>query len=67
MFKVGERVRWMEPLDPEYSYGKILSIEHNLATLEEMGYYAGKVVTKHLRYIKHLERGSRGESTKHSK
>lgn len=51
MFKVGEIVRWMEPLDPEYSYGKILS----------------KVVTKHLRYIKHLERGSRGESTKHSK
>ena len=37
MFKVGEIVRWMEPLDPVYSYGKILSIEHNLATLEEMG------------------------------
>lgn len=66
MFKVGDVVRWIEPLDHEYSYGKILSLKHNRAIVEEMGYYAGKKKSIHLRYIKHLERGNRGESTKHS-
>lgn len=67
MFSVGEVVMWMEPLDPEYSYGKILGIKHNIATLEEIGYYSGKVVAVHLRYIKKLERGKTGESKKYSK
>lgn len=67
MFQVGEIVRWMEPLDHEYSYGKLIEIQRNRAIIEEMGYYAGKIVSIHFRYVKHLERSSRGEGTKHNK
>lgn len=59
MFKVGEMVRWMEPLDHEYSYGTILSIEHGIATLSGTNYYYGKELHVHIRYLEHLERGRR--------
>lgn len=63
MFEVGDFVKWMEPLDHEYSYGKILRIERNRAFTEEIGgYYAGKVWCIHFRYIRKWERGRKGES-----
>lgn len=67
MYEVGEIVRWMEPLDHEYSYGKLIEIKRNRAIIEEMGYYSGRVVSIHLKYVKHLGRSSRGESKKHYK
>ena len=62
MFKVGELVKWMEPLDHEYSYGNILEIKHSIATLIEVGSpYAGHKRYIHLRYIEHMERGLKRE------
>jgi hypothetical protein len=64
VFEIGEVVRWMEPLDHEYSYGTILSIKNNVATLAGTGYYTGRRLYVHLRYIEHLERGLRHGSGK---
>lgn len=67
VFEAGDFVKWMEPLDHEYSYGKILRIERNRAFIEEIGgYYAGKVWCIHLRYIRKWERGRKGESKGYS-
>lgn len=67
MFEIGEIVRWMEPLDHDYSYGKLLRIEHNRAILEEIGYYQGKIRSIHLGYVDHLERGREGENKRYCK
>lgn len=67
VYKIGEIVRWMEPLDHDYSYGKLLRIEKNRAIVEERGYYYGKISSIHLRYIRHMERGWKGESKKSDK
>ena len=65
MFKVGELVKWMEPLDHEYSYGNILEIKRSIATLIEVGSpYAGHKRYIHLRYIEHMERGLKCEHSK---
>ncbi len=37
MFEAGDFVKWMRPMDPEYSYGKILRIEYNRAFVREIG------------------------------
>lgn len=57
----------MEPLDHEYSYGKLIEIRRNRAIIEELGYYSGRIVSIHIRFIKHLERSSGGEGAKHHK
>lgn len=55
MFRVGERVRWMEPLDNDYSYGTILKIENNIATVSGTGYYVGKELHIHLKHIRRVK------------
>lgn len=60
MFEIGELVRWRTPLEADYSYGTILDIKRNLATLEGSGYYKGKITEVNLRYIEKLERGGKG-------
>ena len=44
----------MEPLDHEYSYGKLIEIRRNRAIIEELGYYSGRIVSIHIRFIKHF-------------
>lgn len=59
MLKAGEMVRWRCPLDEDYSYGTILEINRNVATVRGSGYYAGKVTEVHLRNIEKLQRGDK--------
>ena len=50
--KSGDLVKWMLPLDPDYSYGKILSINRGVARVKHIGgYYDGLELEVHLRYI----------------
>lgn len=69
MVKVGERVRWRNPLDEEYSYGIILEIKGGTAIVQDSGYYAGITTVVHLRSIEKLERGGKdfGGSKKYRK
>jgi hypothetical protein len=60
VFKVGEMVRWMCPLEEDYSYGTILEIKQSKAKILCTGYYAGMITEVHLRYIDKLERGGEG-------
>lgn len=57
MFKVGEMVMWMRPLDEDYSYGRIESIKKSLATVSCTGYYTGITAEIHLKYIEKVQRG----------
>lgn len=51
--KSGDLVKWMLPLDPDYSYGKVLSINRGVARVVHIGgYYDGIELEVHLRYIK---------------
>lgn len=59
-FKVGEVVRWMCPLDKEYSYGTIVELKKNKAIISYIGYYNGRLTEVHMRYIRKLERGGKG-------
>ena len=50
--KSGDLVKWMLPLDPDYSYGKIIEINRGVARVRHIGgYYDGKEIEVHLRYI----------------
>lgn len=50
--KSGDLVKWMMPLDHDYSYGKILSINRGIAKVVNTGgYYDGLEQEVHLRYI----------------
>lgn len=60
MYEVGELVRWRCPLDADYSYGTILSINKNIARVEGSGYYTGVITDVHFRYIEKLQRGGGG-------
>lgn len=50
-YKTGELIRWMMPLDNDYSYGYILGIRRSIATIKCTGYYSKKTVEVHLKYI----------------
>lgn len=69
MFEVGELVSWCTPLDADYSYGTILEISNNRATILGAGYYTGVIVNVHLRYIEKVKRGGKdiGGSKKYRK
>ena len=50
--EVGEVVKWMLPLDHEYSYGVVLSVDRCVVRVVHTGgYYNGMEVDVHIRYI----------------
>lgn len=70
MFKVGELVRWMCPIEEDYSYGTILEIKKSVATVLGSGYYTGVTTEVHLKYMEKIRRGGGvlgSGSKKHSK
>ena len=66
MFRVGDRVKWRNPLDADYSYGTIVEISGSYAKVEGTAYYTGIIMDVHLGC---MERGGKrcGNSKKHSK
>lgn len=68
MFKAGDKVRWMLPLDNCYSYGRIESIKRSVALVTQIGgYYNGKQIEVHLRYIEKARKGGLASGSKNSK
>lgn len=63
MFKAGDTVKWMCPLDHDYTYGEILSIKKNIATVKGIGLYSKITAEVHLRYIKKVTGGRNSGST----
>lgn len=63
-YRVGDLVRWMLPLEPEYSYGYIKSIDKQYVKIEETGYYSGSITELHLRNIELVKRGGRSGGNK---
>lgn len=59
MFKVGDTIRWMCPLDHDYTYGKILNIDRSIATVQGIGLYKHIITEVHLRYIEKYTGGKR--------
>ena len=69
VYKVGDLVKWLLPLEPEYVYGYIRSINDSYVDIEEIGYYTGKITRLHQRNIKLVKRGGRsggGKVKKHN-
>ena len=62
MLKVGDTVKWMCPLDHDYAYGEILSINKRRATIRGIGLYRHITAEVHLRYIEKLAGGRNGGS-----
>lgn len=63
MCKAGDTVRWMCPLDNDYTYGEILSIKKSVATVKGIGLYKGVTAEVHLRYIQKVTGGRNSGST----
>lgn len=40
MFKVGDAIKWMCPLDNDYTYGEITALRKSVATVKALGYTA---------------------------
>lgn len=57
MFKVGDAIKWMCPLDNDYTYGEITALRKSVATVKGTGLYSGITAEVHLRYIEKLMRG----------
>lgn len=38
MFKVGDAIKWMCPLDNDYTYGEITALRKSVATVKGTGY-----------------------------
>jgi len=51
VYKIGEFVRWMLPLDNDYSYGFVEQVKRSRVVVRCIGYYSGLVVEVHMRYI----------------
>ena len=62
--KAGDTVRWMCPLDHDYFYGEILSIDKGRATVKGTGLYKNSTTVVHLRYIEKLAGGVNCGSSK---
>ena len=43
MFKVGDAIKWMCPLDNDYTYGEITALRKSVATVKGTGLYSGIV------------------------
>lgn len=41
MFKVGDAIKWMCPLDNDYTYGEITALRKSVATVKGTGLYSG--------------------------
>lgn len=54
MFKVGDAIKWMCPLDNDYTYGEITALRKSVATVKGTGLYSGITAEVHLRYIEKL-------------
>ena len=69
MCRVGELVRWRNPLDADYSYGTVQEIKGMYAIVLGSGYYTGVTTEVHLRCIERAGKGGRyyGGSKKYSK
>ncbi len=68
MLKVGDTVKWMCPLDHDYTYGEILSINKSIATVKGIGLYKHITAEVHLRYIEKLAGGRNcGSGTRNNK
>ena len=57
MLKVGDTVRWMCPLDNDYTYGEIVSLHRGRATVKGIGVYKNAKAYIPLRYIQRLTGG----------
>lgn len=57
MIRVGDTVRWMCPLDHDYTYGKILDIRKSVATVQGIGLYRNVTAEVHLKYIEKYKIG----------
>lgn len=57
MFKVGDAIKWMCPLDNDYIYGEITALRKSVATVKGTGLYSGITAEVHLRYIEKAMRG----------
>ena len=64
MLRVGDTVRWMCPLDHDYLYGKIVSINKRFATIKGIGLYKHITAEVHFKYIEQLAGGKSGGSGK---
>jgi hypothetical protein len=64
MFKVGDTVKWMCPLDHDYFYGEIVSIAERIATIKGIGLYQHITADVHFKYIKKVAGGRCGGSGK---
>ena len=70
MIEVGDAVKWLCPLDADYSYGKVLDIKRSVATAVICkGYHRGVITEVHTRYMEKLRRGGGdyGGRKRHSK
>jgi hypothetical protein len=71
-FKTGELIKWMLPLDHDYSYGYVQNIRRSIAEVRCTRYYNQQVVEVHLKYIEKCRIGgvtvgsSKGKDSKRS-
>lgn len=60
MLKAGDTVKWMCPLDNDYTYGEIVGIKRSIATVKGIGLYRGITAEVHLKFIELVQRGGGG-------
>lgn len=65
MYEVDERIRYMMPLDADYSYADIIELRRGRALVRRLTYPEGLEVEVPYRYMQHVRRdGKRGSSTR---
>ena len=68
MLEVGDKIRWMCPLDNDYIYGEVVSINKRRAIVRGTGLYKNVKEEVHFRYIEKLSGGGdRGRGTGYRK
>lgn len=69
VYKVGELIKWREPLDEDYSYGHVVAVDRTVVTVRCLGYYAGITTHVHIKYVRKVQKGGKrvGGSKRRSK
>lgn len=61
---IGDKVRWREPLDADYSYGKVIGAGRTRATIAGSNYYYGNIIEVPMRYLEKVGGKGFGSNSK---
>lgn len=66
MLRAGDLVKWIEPIEAEYSYGTVVAVNGNYVKIKGQGYYHGTYFEVFIGHIRKVHGGKQYGGSKKS-